>query len=266
MSETLRLWSVTTLLKLGLGTSDALVNWNVRTTAETAFDKIKTLQAFVEDGERDGAVKWLMDSRWKRSGRAAARGTDVHKAAELLALGKAPEVEDHILPFVEQYTRCLDEHSPEFLMSEAVVYAPRFGYAGTCDGVMRLDGQVVVFDIKTTEHAPDSGRSRPPYAEVALQLCAYRRAELVGVLSEQRYAAGKRYYVFDPSAQHELMPATQGAVCIVVSPYDYMVVPVRTDEAVWTAWRHVMEAARWQVETSRNVFGPPISARQQVAA
>jgi hypothetical protein len=132
--------------------------------------------------------------------------------------------------------------------------------------VFVIDGQRLVFDVKTTEHAPDSGRSRPPFPEVSLQLTAYRRAELVGVLSEQRYASGKRYYVFDPDATHEPMPETDGAVCLVVSPFDYQLVPVRTDDVVWRAWRHVMEAARWQVETSRNVFGPPIVKRVGVAA
>jgi hypothetical protein len=267
LSETLRLWSVTTLLKLGLGTSDALVNWAVNTTAEAAFDRFKILSQFVEDGDREGAVKWLKDQRWQKSGKAAARGTDVHKAAEAFALGQTPEVEDHILPYVEQYRRFLDEHSPEFLLSEAPVYAPnRGGYAGTLDAIMRLDGKTVVADLKTTPHGPDSGRSRPPFEESALQLVAYRNAELVGLLSEQRYSGGKRYYVFDEKGRHELLPETDGAVVITVSPFDYVVTPVKTDEEVWRAFRHVVECARWRVETSRNVFGPPISARQQVAA
>lgn len=264
---TQRLYSVTSLIKLGLGTSDALVNWAVRTTAEAAFDKQRTLQAFAQDNDRAGAVKWLADQRWQTSGKAAARGTDLHKAAEQLALGQKPEVDDDILPYLEQYQRFLEEHQPEFLMAEAPVYHPGLGYAGTLDGVAVIDGQPVVTDIKTTAHAPDSGRSRPPFPEVALQLCAYRRATEVGVLSEQRYASGKRYYLYDPAAQHEPMPDTTGAVCVVVSPFDYTVTPVRTDDVVWTAWRHVVENARWQVETSKAVFGPQIQPRpQEVAA
>jgi hypothetical protein len=266
--EQLRLWSVTSLIKQGLGTSDPLVNWAVRTTAEGAYDQQKILDAYREAGDRQGAVDWLTRLRYQSSGKAAARGTDLHKAAEQLALGQKPEVEDEVLPYVEQYRAFLDQHAPEFLMSEAPVYSPRYGYAGTCDGIMVLDGQRVVFDLKTTAHAPDSGRARPPFAEAAVQLCAYRRAELVGVLSEQRYAGGKRYYVFSPEAEHEPMPVTDGAVVIVVSPFDYQVVPARTDDTVWNAWLHIIEAARWQLFTSRNVFGPPLGApaRNEVAA
>ena len=256
MSEALRLWSVTSLTKLGLGTSDSLVNWAVNTTAEFAIDKVKSWQGL----EREEALDLIKRARYRKSGAAMARGTNLHKAAEALALGVQPvDVDKVTLPYVEQYGRFLSEHAAEFLMSEAPVYSPTYGYAGTCDGICALDGQRVVFDVKTTEHGPDSGRSRPPFPEVALQLVAYRRAELVGVLSEQRYEGSKRYYIFDPQAQHEPMPETDGAVCVVVSPVDYMVVPIRTDDVVWKAWRHVMEAARWTVETSRTVVGPPIS-------
>lgn len=267
MTEPIRLWSVTTLVKLGLGTSDALVNWAVGTAAEYAIDNADIIGPLAAR-DRDAAVKLIRDSRWSTSGKAATRGTDVHKAAEALALGQQPDVDDHVLPYVGQYRRFLDEHAPTFLMSEAPVYNPTFGYAGTLDGIMELGGKRVVFDIKTTQHAPDSGRSRPPFPEVALQLTAYRRAEQVGLLSEMRYASGKRYYLYNPDAQHEPMPDTDGAVCIVISPYDLMVVPVRTDDGVWKAFRHVMEAARWQVSTSKNVFGPPITApaREEVAA
>lgn len=265
MNEPLKLWSVTTLIKLGLGTSDALVNWAVKTTAEYAVDNHDVVQPLA-NRDRAAAIKLLTDARWQSSSKAAARGTDLHKAAEALALGTTPDVDDAVLPYLEQYQRFLADHRPTFLMAEAPVYNPELGYAGTLDGIIRLDGVPVVADIKTTAHAPDSGRSRPPFPEVALQLVAYRRAIHVGVLSEMRYASGKRYYLFNPDAQHEPMPATDGAVCIVVSPYDYMVVPVRTDDTVWRAFRHVMEAARWQVSTSRNVFGPLVTAPERAVA
>lgn len=260
MSEPLRLWSVTTLLKLGMGTSDPLVNWAVKTTAEYAIDQRDAWTPLAE-ADRDGALELLTKARYRKSGKASARGTDLHHAAEQLALGVPPDVDTEILPYVEQYRRFLEEHQPEFVMAEAPVYSPSRFYAGTCDGVIVIDGQRVVFDIKTTEHAPDSGRSRPPYAEVALQLAAYRRAELVGVLSEMRYAYGKRYYLFDPDGAHEPMPETDGAVCVVVSPFDYTLTPVRTDDEVFRCFIAARECARFQVDVSKRVFGPQIAAR-----
>lgn len=260
MTETVNLWSVTTLIKLGLGTGDALVNWAVRTTAEYAIDK-QDAWAPLATADRNAAVKVLCDARWQKSGLAAARGSDLHRAAEQLALGQTPDVEEHILPYVQQYQRFLETHEPEFLMAEAPVYSPSQHYAGTCDGVMVLGGRPVIFDIKTTDKPLDA-RSRPPYPEVALQLVAYARAELVGLLSEKREANYKRYYVFDPAAHHEPMPVVDGAVCIVVSPYDCRIIPVRIDDEVYRCFRHVKECARWQVDVSRRVIGPEITAAQ----
>lgn len=257
MTEPLRLWSVTTLIKLGMGTSDALVNWAVNTTSEYALDNVDALTQL----DREAALDVLKRARYRKSGKAMARGTDIHKAAEGLALGAPIAVEPDVQPYVDQYQRFLEEHQPEFLMAEAPVYSPSRFYAGTLDAVMLLDGQRVVCDIKTTDRGPNSEKSRPPYPEVALQLAAYRRAEVVGVMSEMRYASGKRYYLFDPEAQHEPMPETDGGVCIVISPEDYMLVPVRTDEEVFRCFIAARECARFSVDVSKRVFGPPISRR-----
>jgi hypothetical protein len=267
VSDTVNLWSATTLIKMALGTSQPLVEWNARTVAEAAYDKLRTLTAFHEDEDRDGAVKFLMDARWKKSGEAAARGTEVHAAAEQLALGLVPDARDEIQPYVRQYKQFLEDFKPEFLLAEAPVYNLSVGVAGTLDAVAKIDGQTVVMDIKTTPFGPDaktpSGRpkSRPPYSEVSLQLTLYRNAELVGLLADRREVNYRRYYAFSPEAQNEPMPETDGGVCLVVSPEDYMLVPVDTSERVWKFCRHMIEMARWQAEVSKTVFGPPISPK-----
>jgi hypothetical protein len=261
MPDPLRLWSVTTLVKLGMGTSDPLVNWAVGTTAEYALDNGAAISSLLASGDRAGAKELLTRARYRSSGAAKARGSELHAAAEKLALGVSPEVDVKILPYVEQYKRFLEEHAPVFEMAEAPVYSPTRFYAGTLDGIIVLEGQRLVFDIKTTDRGPDSEKSRPPYAEVALQLAAYRRAELVGVLSEQRYASGKRYYLFDPEAEHQPMPETDGAVCIVVSPFDYTITPVRTDDEVFKCFIAARECARFNVDVSRRVFGPQITTK-----
>jgi hypothetical protein len=256
--EARNLWSVTTLIKLGLGTSPALVNWAVRTTAEYAIDN-QAAWAPLATADRDAAVKVLSDARWQKSGKAAARGSDVHRAAEQLALGVDADVEEHIFPYVQQYRRFLETHAPAFQMAEAPVYNLTQHYAGTTDGIMAIAGRVVIFDLKTTDKAPDA-KTRPPYPEVALQLAAYSRAELVGLLSEKREFNYARYYVFDPAAHHEPMPVVDGAICIVISPFDCRVIPIRIDDEIFRAFLHVRECARWSVDTSRRVIGPEITA------
>jgi hypothetical protein len=273
-AATVRHWSVTTLVKEGLGTPDSLVVHGKREIAGVCFNRYEMLGAFVRDRDRRGAKNWAIDKYWEDLNRAASRGTDLHNIAEQYALGVEPKVAPEIQPYADQLLLFLEQYRPKFLMAEAPVYNPTFGYAGTCDGVVELGGSTVLLDYKTTAWGPnavdeDTGRpkSRPPYTEVALQCVAYRRAELVGLLAEQRYADhGQRYYVYDPEAHHEPMPATEGAVCVVVSPEDFLVVPIDTSERVWRAFRVVMEAARWRVETSKAVIGVPMSPPVEVAA
>jgi hypothetical protein len=258
-AELQRLWSVTTLIKLGLGTSDALVNWAVRVTAEAAVHKRGTVDAMIRDEGPDAAVSWLRDARWRTTGKAQLRGTLVHEVAEALALGNEPPALDvALLPYVDQLTRWLELHKPRFIMAEAPVYNPELRYAGTLDSIVELYERNLLLDIKTTEHGPTSDRARPPFPEVALQTCAYSRCTQVGVLKEQRYAGGKRYYLYDPTAKHEPLPRIDGALCLVISPEDCFAVPVRIDDSVWQAWLTVLDAARWQQRGTHDIFGPPL--------
>ena len=261
MSEPIRLWSVTSLLKAGMGNGDALMNWAVNTTNTYALENMDVVGPLYKR-DPDAAIKMVGQSRYAKSGKAMARGTELHKAAEALALGVEPtEVDVEALPYVEQFKRFLADFSPTFHMAEAPVYSPERFYAGTLDFILEVDGQMLVVDAKTTEHSPDSGRSRPPYPETALQLVAYRRATEVGVLAERRMAQGKRYYVYSPDQSHSPMPETDGAAVLVISPFDYQFVPVRTDDEVWRAFIAVREVARWQIETSKRVIGPAITTR-----
>jgi hypothetical protein len=101
--------------------------------------------------------------------------------------------------------------------------------------------------------------SRPPYPEIALQLVAYSRAEMLGVNAAQMYEKNRRrYYTWDPALHYEPMPELGGALALVVSPADYRLIPVRTDDEVWRSFAHVRETARWQLDISQRVLGPEV--------
>jgi hypothetical protein len=265
--EQLRLWSVTTLIKLGLGEGEGLIRWGNNQIAAAAVDKRASLEHRVKEDGRDETVKWLVEHRFRKSEKAKVRGTAVHAIAEKIALGVDPgPIAEELRPYVDQLTRWQEKFRPRYLMAEAPVYNVTRRYAGTLDGIVETQGgRTVVIDYKTTEYGPNDDKSRPPWPEVALQLCAYSRAELVGVLAEQRYASGKRYYLFDPTQHHEPMPAIDGALCVVISPYDCFAVPVRIDDSVWTAWEHVLGCAAWQTTGSRQAFGAVLSAPEEAS-
>lgn len=264
MSDPQRLWSVTTLIGAGVP-KEALVGWAARVTAERAYDKAAVLDAYRQDNDRDAAIKWLTDARWEKTGTAALRGTNVHSLIEQYALGQQPDVPPELEPWNEQVLRFLHDHQPVFEAAEAPVYNLSFSYAGTMDMILMVDGHRVIVDAKTTDKLPDA-RSRPPYGEVALQLCAYSRAELVGVSpAVMRTHSGRRYYEYDPALEYLPMPELDGAFALVVSPVDYQFVPVRVDDEVWRAFLAAREVARWQLDTSRRVFGPNITSSKVVA-
>lgn len=263
MSEPQRLWSVTTLIGAG-SPKEALIGWAARVTAERAYDKAATLDAMRADGDRDAAIKWLTDARWEKSGTAALRGTSVHSIIEAYALDQTPDVPEEYEPWHEQIRRFLDEQQPEFEAAETSVFNLSLGYAGTMDMILNVGGRRVIVDAKSTDKGPDA-RSRPPYDEVAVQLAAYSRAEqvVIGQAPDtvQRKHGARRYYIYDEAFEYAPMPELDGAFALIISPVDYVFVPVLIDDSVWRAFLAIREVARWKLETSKRVFGPPVTAK-----
>lgn len=265
MTVDVRLWSVTELLKMAIP-SPAITGWAVRITAEAAVHKRNAWLAMAE-ADPAGAIEYLKQQRWATSGKAADRGNALHRHAQALALGAPPpEPEAGAEAHVAQFVRFLDDHAPVYLAAEAPVYNLAYSYAGTLDAIVQLGDRVCVLDYKTTDKGPepdpDTGRSpsRPPYSEVALQLCAYARAEMIGTgppdVSEVKR---RRYYTWRDDMPYETMPQIDGALALMVSPVDYELHPVRVDDDVWACFLHAREVARWVLEVSRNAIGPAVA-------
>ena len=265
--EARRLWSVTTLIRAGLGVGENIVGWAAKVTAQRAYDDLEVLAAYSLKGKRDDAVKWLTQARWERSGKALARGSDVHGIVEAYAYGREPEYATAELaaayaPYEVQIRRFLEDHQPVFEAAEAPVYNLTYGYAGTMDLILVIDGVRCIVDAKTTDKDPSDPevKSLPPYPGIALQLVAYARAEKVGTSpAVQRMINRRRYYVYDEALGYEPMPELQGALALVIAPTFYRLVPVAIDDEVWQMFGHVREAARWELEVSRRVLGPDIT-------
>jgi hypothetical protein len=267
-TEPVKLWSVTTLTKMGLGTSNPLVNWNCQQTALVAIRKRPIIDAMLRDGDEWATVQWITEQRYRITEKARIRGQDVHAAAEAIALGVEPKIVSGTEPYVEQLARWIKRFRPSYLLAEAPVYNVEQFYAGTLDGILTLPGDEtpILFDYKTTEWSIDSGKARHPFPEVALQLVAYAHATEVGAIAEQRYdGRNRRYYLYDPSGRHEPMPRVEHAICIVISPYDCTAVPVRITDDVWRAFLHVRECARFQERGSHDLFGPELQLREEEA-
>ncbi|MDE2096423.1 MAG: PD-(D/E)XK nuclease family protein [Patescibacteria group bacterium] len=254
--------SVTTII--GALDKPALVYWSAEETAKAAIRIAGSLPARItEDGE-EAVIKYLRDARFQSiKGRRTANelGTAVHAACEEYALtGIKPQVDDEVQPFLDRFDAWLDIWQPVYEAVETSVYSPKFGYAGTLDAIMRIDGQLVMADYKTSRESTDKqGKPKRPYPEVALQLAAYRHAEFAATWHPRRTEKFKRRYYLLSDLEQALadpVPVVDGGIVISITPdAPTRAYPVRCDQEVFESFLAVADAFRFVDTIAKSVIG-----------
>jgi hypothetical protein len=151
--------SVTNVIGV-MSKGDALTRWSAKMVAEAAWNMRQSLDAM----GRDEAITVLKQSPWRKSTRAADRGTDIHAYLEARLNRLEPE---ELSDDAEPYRAAADEWfdyigaSFEDVQTEVTLFHPM--YAGTTDLIARRDDRWVILDFKT---------SKAIYDEAALQLSA----------------------------------------------------------------------------------------------
>lgn len=230
-----RIPGVTTILGDGLP-KPALINWAANATADYAVNNWDHL---ADMGVAD-RIKVLKKARYEDRDAAAKRGTEVHDLAEHLLKGEEVTVPDELRGHVESYVRFLDEWQPTPVIVEKTVVNYTYGYAGTLDMVVDLpDGRRVLADIKTTR----SGI----YGETALQLAAYRYAE-----------------VYLDNGDELPMPEVHVTWGIWVRADGYQVVPLLADPGTFDDFRRVAAVARTAQRIKSYILPSPPEAPAHV--
>lgn len=291
--DDLIMWSVTTIL--GVLDKPALMYWTAEMAAAAAIGQQATWRGMLEDCDDNcthdsarncPAVKWLRDARFRRPKNLLSStdlGTVVHALCETYALtgarpgrsqmaeqirivgGKGVDVERElpvVAAMVEQFDRWLQRFTPSYQATEVAVYSPTYGYAGTTDAFLTVDGFRAIGDYKTSREPYDTkGDLKGPYPEVAPQLAAYRYAEHAAVWRPRRTEKfRRRYYLLSAAerAMAEPVPEVDGGLCIYITPESCEAHPVRCDLGVHQAFLFIQECARWSFETSKTVIGQPL--------
>jgi hypothetical protein len=265
--DDLRMWSVTTLI--GVLDKPALVPWAAIKTAEAAVDQMQAWQSRLEHEGRDAAIDYLKRARFrgKRGERSATElGTAVHQACEHAAIYGKFRPEDtsdpELVPFLRQFRQFLRDFQPEYVAAEVTVFNPSFGYAGTCDAFMKIDGVCYVTDYKTSRESNDArGNPKGPYPEVALQLAAYRHAELAAVWrARQSEVMKRRYYLLNAVERAMAVPVPKAdhGLVVYLTPDRYALHPVRCDEGIFDLFLAVVDAARFVLDVGKDVVGRPL--------
>lgn len=270
----LRLWSVTTII--GILDKPGLIYWAAEQTAKAAVSQRATWQAMEDETGTEEAVKWLRDARFRRAKGAlsdAEFGTHVHAMCESYALtGTRPEPSPDVFQAdIEAARKCLDNFDrwlhafqPEYHATEVVVYHPGYGYAGTCDGFLTIDGVRFIVDYKSSKTGFDArGKPKPIYPETALQLAGYRHAEMAAVWRPRVFESfRRRYYALSKNEQDMAAPVPEvdTGLGVKITPDHCIAYPIRCDERVFEAFLYCLECARWSMQDSRDVVGEPLIA------
>lgn len=257
-----RLWSVTTIINAL--DRPALMYWAAEQAAECAVSVRGSLDARVREEGEPAVVKWLRDARFRRpkdKRSATELGTAVHDACELYALnGERPVVDAEVLPYVIQFEKWCQQFQPTYEAAEMTVFSPTYGYAGTLDAIATVGGSKVIIDYKSSRKSwDDQGNATSPYPETALQLAAYRYAELAAVWRPRRTEIfRRRYYLLDPTEKTQAVPVpvVDGGIVLHITPEHASAYPVRCGPDMHEAFLFVLEAARFAFETSKHVYGP----------
>lgn len=270
--DDLRAWSATTII--GCLDKPALLYWSAEQTAKAAVGSARSLPARIDEEGADAVVKWLRDARFRRTPgerSAADLGTAVHEACEQFALtGTRPDVDDDVAPFLDQFDEWCQAFQPSYQAVETTVYNPSRGYAGTCDAFLTIDGVRFIADYKSSKKSFDNrGNPTSPYPEVALQLAAYRHAEMAAIWRPRRMEKFRRRYYLLSEAEREMavpVPEVDTGLVIHITPDHCDAYPVDCGPDIYRAFLFVLEAARWQFDLSKKVIGVPlVPVRDEVA-
>jgi hypothetical protein len=117
------------------------------------------------------------------------------------------------------------------------------------------------------EPLTSQGKVQTPYGETALQLAAYRHAELGAVFRARRYEKQRRRYYLLSNDEREMgvpVPQVDGGACLILTPESAEMYPMRCDQEIFDFFLYCFEAWRWQEDVSKRVVGDALVPSQDI--
>lgn len=200
---------------------------------------VTTISGLVDDGRSGGMAyvaakltKQGLDYRQEWDAKRDA-GTRTHGYCEEWLLGRAVDVPDDDLGFVDALEQFWREHDPIRLECEQVVLSTH-GYGGRFDMVVTLkDGRTLLVDLKT---------GKPYPVEHSLQLSAYRYADGIAVYGETGNLSNLRP-----------MPEVDACACLYVrGDGTYHLVEHPADRTAFEHFLRLLAVYRWMREMAQH--------------
>jgi hypothetical protein len=207
-----------------------LQHWAAKLVAEYAVDNMGPITQLVLNGDRQGAIDLAKGAPRRNTAQAADTGTAAHAAFERMAKGLGPgRVTPDIQVFVEHFDKFLNDQQPEYVFLEETVWSDTYGYAGSFDAYMILNGKRYFVDNKTTR----SGI----HAEVGIQLAAYRYSDNIIRQDGTRVPT----------------PEADGGLVIHVRPEGLKVVEVQADEECFEVFKALRQVFDYDKGLSKQI-------------
>ncbi len=223
----------------------ALPPWAAREAASFAVDNIDVVAALART-DRKAAVDLIKGAPWRKSGKAANAGTEVHGLAERLMRDRIENrkstfsVPQGTMDFLRNFARFATEFDVIPQLVETTVWDDEHNYAGTFDGLYRLtlDGNEIdaIVDIKT-------GASGV-WPEAALQQTAYARA---------------KWFLDPETGEKKPMPAVDAAFGLWLRPEGWALIPLSIDEENWQQFLRLRESYQWKIKREKHAVGKAVN-------
>ena len=208
-----------------------LQHWSAKLVAEYAVDNLASWQNL----DRQASVDLLKGAPRRYTNSRADIGSEAHDHFEKISLGEDPgPIRLEVEPYVAHFRQFMADFNPEVIGAEMTVWSDTHRYAGSFDAMLRVAGEPVIVDYKTTKAV---------YPETALQLAAYRYADAV----------------IDEYGSRTPLPEVSGGAVLHITEKGYQFIPLRVDEEVFGMFLGLRNGPwEWSTDTSKTVIGQPL--------
>jgi hypothetical protein len=225
----------------------ALTGWAAKQAAFFCVDNLETIRLLVQTDE-NAAIDLIKGAPWRKSGKAAGAGTEIHGETEQIAVavmqGTKPRFRPgaNSMPFLRHYVRFLTEFKVKPVMLETTVWNEDPPYAGTFDLLCYLqeanDPEPVLSIVDTKTGA--SG----VWSDAALQQTAYRYAS---------------HYIDPDTGELRKMPWAERTYGLWLRPNGFALLPLASELAEWEQFKRLHGSFEWKRTRDKKVVGKAVN-------
>jgi hypothetical protein len=223
--------SVTTILEAGIP-KPALQYWAAKLVAERAVSNIDDLLKEIKATSPEKAVALLKSAPTDYTRERSRIGTMTHSAIEdYVRFNRRPITQSPIVESaLDKFEHFMEDWKPKFLYTETTVYSRSHGYAGTFDDIIEINGVPIILDVKSGKNV---------WAEAAMQMSAYRRADFIGLDGDKEVK----------------LPDIQGGAVLHISPdvEDYKFIPMYVGDEVFQQFLRAVDTYNFLNRTAKEI-------------